>query len=157
MVNRGIVQNLHYFAAAFAAYLSDPVRVEIDMMRYPDSTLSADCEQCLSTILKQYQQYLKTKDREMMHYVLFTFKNFHESIFRNDLWSRLSDDTRILYLDILQTVMTSIRPTVQNSWRYYLTFLKVVMTIIDSNYHVNEEYAAESAKGDKGVLVRKSQ
>lgn len=158
MVNRGIIQNLHFFAGAFAAYLSDGVRIEIDQMKNTGSTISADCEACLVSILKFYQQYLATQDREMMHFVLFSFKNFHEAIFRVELWTRLTDETRNLYLEILQTLLTSTRPTIQNSWRYYLTYLKALTTIIDSNFYVNDEYTTkvETTKNEKGISVRKS-
>lgn len=35
-------------------------------------------ESCLLDILQNYLKLVKTKDRELLHYVLFSFKSYHD-------------------------------------------------------------------------------
>lgn len=68
-----------------------------------------------------------------MHFVLFSFKTYHEAIFKVDLWQRLKDETKTLYLEVLDLLMNKAGEVVANSWRYYMTYVRALGTIIDSN------------------------
>lgn len=73
-----------------------------------------------------------------MHYVLFSFKNWHETLFNLQVWTVLQEDSRNVYVKILQEQLPKAREAVQFSWRYYLTYCKALETVVDSNFKMNE-------------------
>lgn len=55
-----------------------------------------------------------------------------------DIWLQLPEPIKDLYMDILKHIKQG-EEVVKCSWRYHLTYLKVVETIIDSNADYNDE------------------
>lgn len=51
----------------------------------------------------------------------------------------LDDHNRTLYLEILRFVIKNVNEVVQFSWRYQITYIKVLEVILDSNYAYTEE------------------
>lgn len=51
----------------------------------------------MQDILQNYQRLLASKDRELMHHVLFSFKNFHDKITKIDLWMKLPESIKLIY------------------------------------------------------------
>ena len=83
---------------------------------------------------------MQSKDRELLHHVLFSFKNYHDRISRIDTWLKLTDEVKEIYQTIIKTNLFDCQEILKNSWRYYLTYLKVLETLIDSNYKHNDAY-----------------
>ena len=97
-------------------------------------------ENCLLGILQCYLKQVKTKDRELLHYVLFSFKSYHDQMTKVDIWLQMPESIRELYIEIISNVKQC-EEVVKCSWRYHITYLKVVETIVDSNSDYNDEMA----------------
>ena len=61
----------------------------------------------------------------------------------------MNDEVKSLYLEILRFVIKSCGEIVAYSWRYHVTYLKVLEVIIDSNYNYSEDYV--STKASEGI------
>ena len=94
-------------------------------------------------ILAHLKKLLESKDRELLHHVLFSLKNYHEPIIKCENWLILPSEAREMYQDILQNYLKKTESYLVQSWRYHLTYLKVLETIADSHYDHNEEYIQE--------------
>jgi hypothetical protein len=55
-----------------------------------------------------------------------------------NIWVQLPDAIRELYTDIISNIKQC-EEIVKCSWRYHITYLKVVQTIVDSNSDFNDE------------------
>ena len=88
------------------------------------ASAEAPDQDCLKDILTLYQSLLKTKDRELMHYVLFSFKNYIEVL--PNLWGKLGDENRQLVLEVIRAELKDAERIVEFSWRYHATYLKVL-------------------------------
>jgi hypothetical protein len=99
LVNKGIAQNLHYLLGAFVTYIED----KSDGSPPADGSLTDSVVSCALDVLQHFQKLLMTKDRELLHFALFTFKNFHERIYRLDTWVRLSPEIQAVYTSILRS------------------------------------------------------
>ena len=75
-----------------------------------------------------------------MHHVLFTFKHYHEQMTKIDVWLQMNDEVRSLYLEILRFIIKNCNEVVQFSWRYHITYIKVLEVILDSNYADTEDF-----------------
>lgn len=112
---------------------------------------------CIQDLLKHFGNLMATKDRELMHYVLFSFKNWHDIIFNFQTWHLFTDEIRNSYLYILQEHIKHAKTTVQYSWRYYITYCKALQTIIDSNFDLNEKQIARinAPNSEKSLISNK--
>ena len=81
---------------------------------------------------------METKDRELQHHVLFSFKNYHDLLSKIETWLKMSDEIKEVYTGILKKNVFECKEVVQNSWRYYMTYLKVMESLIDSSYKHND-------------------
>lgn len=75
-----------------------------------------------------------------MHHVLFSFKHYNSEITKIDIWVQMSEEVKAIYLEILRFIIKNCGEIVSNSWRYYITYLKVLYEIIDCNYNHSEDY-----------------
>jgi hypothetical protein len=87
IINREITCHLHYFFCAF-----------ISIVERSDEAISDLIKDHLIHILKSYLELLATKDRELMHHVLFTFRNYHLTIFNLKVWAKMPEEVRELYI-----------------------------------------------------------
>ena len=62
-----------------------------------------------------------------------------------DIWIQLPKSIQDIYLDIIKHIKQA-EEVVKFSWRYHLTYLKVVETIIDSNSDYNDEVSLKLVK-----------
>ena len=115
-VNRMIANNLHFLFGAFVSC----------------SEKSEELLSCIQDVLKIYTMLLKTKDRELLHHVLFSFKNYHDAVSKVEIWATLSDEVREMYQEILKHKIRATEKILEYSWRYHATYVKVLETIIDS-------------------------
>ena len=106
----------------------------------------------LADILSNYKYLLGTKDRELMHHVLFSFDCYHREVTKPEIWQSvykrgLGDELRELYVDLVKTHILPAESVVSSSWRYHLTYLKVIETLINSSFSLqskklsNEKYS----------------
>jgi hypothetical protein len=119
--NKVIANNLHFFFGSFCLNLETQTQ-----------ELRAQMHSCILDILEIYSLLLETKDRELMHHVLFSFKNYHDVIARVEVWALMTDEVKDCYQEILKTKIRSCEKIVEFSWRYHATYVKVVETILDS-------------------------
>lgn len=89
-------------------------------------------------ILQNYKLLTETKDRDLLHYAIFSFKNYHDLISKIDVWIKLPENIVNLYYKIINPTLTKAMETQKNSWRYLITCVKAVESIIDSNYQYNK-------------------
>lgn len=61
-------------------------------------------ENCLKDILQNYLLLVKTKDRELLHYVLFSFKSYNEQMTKVDIWLQLPESIKDLYMEIIKHI-----------------------------------------------------
>lgn len=54
-----------------------------------------------------------------------------------DIWAKMSDEIKELYQSIVSENIRACEKIVEYSWRYYVTYIKVLETIIDSQYVSN--------------------
>jgi len=47
--------------------------------------------QCIMDIINNYKSLTETKDRDLLHYSVFSFKNYHEIITKIDIWTKLPE------------------------------------------------------------------
>ena len=74
----------------------------------------------------------------MLHHVVFSFKNYHEKITKIDIWLKLPEAITMAYQDIINNDLKKTLDIQKNSWRYLITCIKAMETIIDSNFEYNE-------------------
>ena len=100
---------------------------------------------------------IKTKDRELLHYVLFSFRNYHLAITKVDVWLQLPESIRDLYIEVLSNVKQA-EDVVKCSWRYHITYLKVAETILDSNSDYNDDFVSKMAteRPDKEIAQQQN-
>ena len=67
-----------------------------------------------------------------------------------DIWLQIPEPIRELYMEIISNIKQC-EEVVKCSWRYHITYLKVVETIVDSNADYNDEMAIKmvSERPDK--------
>ena len=73
----------------------------------------------------------------MLHHVLFSFKNYHDCIMKVNVWAKMTDDIRELYIHIVKVNIRECEKVLELSWRYHATYIKVLDTIIDSQFEHN--------------------
>ena len=61
----------------------------------------------------------------------------------------MNEEIKVLYLEILRFVIKNCGEIVAHSWRYHVTYLKVLEVIIDSNYNYSEDFV--SAKASEAI------
>lgn len=127
--------------------MSDPNNIDIDRAR-----------KCIIDILENYRLLLKTKDQELMHHVLFSFDCYHSEITKIDLWQStyrkgLGEGIRELYIDLVKNHLIPAETVVSSCWRYHLTFLKVVESLIDNSSKYNEKFHKEKSVDNLGNKV----
>lgn len=111
-VNIKICQNMHFFFGAFISHF------EKDQSNLQEITYNQEkLENCILSILQNYLQLMRTKDRELMHYVLFSFVCYHSKMASTDIWMKLNDEIRLLYIEIIQQ-LKKCNEVVQHSYRY---------------------------------------
>ena len=93
LVNKSIAQNMHFFFGAFVKALE-----EKDILADEDAI-----NMCLLSILQSFSALLKSKDRELLHHVLFSFKCYHDALIKASAWEAVSDQVREAYLSIIRT------------------------------------------------------
>ena len=101
--------------------------------------------ECLEDVLNNYLRLLKTKDRELLHYALFTFKSYHDPIMKIKTWVKLPEHIRDLYSTLLKQDLKATEQHLVQSWRYHLTYLKCLESVICSQMEANSEYISYMA------------
>lgn len=151
LMNKSIARNLHYFFSAFTSFFETDEHSPTfsrnfaedenspGLIQVEDKLDSHMVKQCIYDILIKTQMLLETQDRELLHHVLFCFKNYHESIIKIEVWQKMSDDIRDLYASIVRVKLRDCEKVLELSWRYHVTYIKVLETIIDSQYDHNNE------------------
>lgn len=80
---------MHFFFGAFISHFekdeNDLIEINYDIQKL---------ENCIQNILENYSKLLSTKDRELMHYVLFSFICYHTKMTSINIWVNLSNETR---------------------------------------------------------------
>ena len=95
-VNIKIAQTMHFLFDAFISHF------EKDESQLSEVTYDIDkLESCILSILQSYLKLIQTKDRELMHYVLFSFICYHKKMTSLDIWLKINDDIRLVYIDII--------------------------------------------------------
>lgn len=120
------------------------------MLQEPSNAIIERARKCIIDILENYRLMLKTKDQELMHHVLFSFDCYHSEITNIDLWQStykkgLGDGIRELYVDLVKHHLIPAETVVSSCWRYHLTFLKVVESLIDSSSKHNEKFMKDGS------------
>ena len=133
-VNIKISQSMHFLFGAFISHYEKDESQLIEIT-YNEEKL----DECILDILKNYLELMKTKDRELMHYVLFSFVCYHQKMTSLDIWVKLNDEIRLLYVEIIQQLMKC-NDIVQHSYRYQLTFIKTMETLIDCQADHNDNH-----------------
>lgn len=109
----------------------------------PTPSINYDkAKKCIIDILQNYKDLLQTKDQELMHHVLFSFHCLHREITKITIWQSihkkgLGDQIRELYLDVVKNHIIPAEEVVKNCWRYHLTFLRVLESLLDSSEAYN--------------------
>jgi hypothetical protein len=85
-----------------------------------------------------------------MHHVLFSFDCYHSEITKIDLWQStyrkgLGEGIRELYIDLVKNHLIPAEAVVSSCWRYHLTFLKVVESLLENSSKYNEKFHKENS------------
>ena len=96
-VNIKIAHTMHFLFGAFISHFEKD-ESQLSDITYDEKKL----ENCVLNILQNYLKLMQTKDRELMHYVLFSFVCYHKKMTSLDIWVKINDDIRLIYIDIIQ-------------------------------------------------------